>query len=564
MFGKLNRRYSDLKRLQYVIQVLIKHGFGYFVHQVRHTDHFIARQVRKWKILPRVFTPPDTTFTIGERLRRVLEELGPTFVKLGQVLSTRPDLIPIEICEEFGKLQDQVPPVSYKEIHAQIMSQFGKPPDELFASFEHTPVAAASLGQVHGATLHDGKEVIVKVQRPHIESVIKADIALLRYLAEVVHRHIPALRIYDLPGIVEQFAKTINKELDFTFEGKNIDKFRKNFAQYPGVYIPQTYWNYTRPKILTLERLHGVKMSEFIQKEQSVSLRKLIAAQGANAILKQIFLDGFFHADPHPGNLFILPENTIAFVDFGIISRLTGSLKSSMCDLLIGVVEHDIDRVVETIIRLDALGKSVDQKKFRMDMDEFLDHYYEMPLTQIRMDQVLITALALIRTYSIKIPRDLYLMVKTIGLAEGLARQLDPEFNMIGHTRPFVSRMIRARYQPKAISFEMRKFMKEILEFGRAAPRELSQIIHMMRQGTFKIEFEHQGLDNLISELDRSSNRIAFSLVIAALIVGSSLMMLTKIGPLVMDIPLFGLIGYMLAAFLGFWLALAILKSGKL
>ncbi len=564
MFKKFNRKYTDFMRLRKVIHVLIKHGFGYFVQQIRQEENFVARKLKKWKLFARVSTQPDSELSVGERLRKVLEELGPTYIKLGQILSTRPDLIPIEICEEFRKLQDQVPPVSYEQIHGQFIDQFAKPPQELFASFDKEPLAAASLGQVHKAVLTSGQDVIVKIQRPGIERIIQPDIAILRQLADLVHHHIATLKVYDFPGIVDQFARTIYKELDFSLEGRSIDKFRKNFEKFPSVYIPKVYWNYTRHKILTLEVIEGIKLSDFMRDEQSVQLRKCIAARGADAVLKQIFIDGYFHADPHPGNLFVLAQNRLAFVDFGIIGRLSKRLKRIMTDMLIGVVENDIDRVTEMIVKLDAVGPDVNIRKFKADMEEFLDQYYQVPLKQIRIDELLMNALKLIRTYSIRIPRELYLMIKTIIIMEGLAHQLDPDFDMIKHTKPFVKAMIHAQYHPKYLAGETRKFMKELVALGRSVPREMSQIIKMMRQGTFKIDFEHMGLDNLINELDRSSNRIAFSLVIAALIVGSSLVMLTKTGPVFMEMPLFGLIGYTLAAFMGLWLAVAILRSGKL
>ncbi|MEW6535399.1 MAG: AarF/ABC1/UbiB kinase family protein [Candidatus Auribacterota bacterium] len=561
---RFTQKHADLKRLRHVTQVLIKHGFGYLVQQVFAHDHFFARQLRRWKLVTRVLNPPDPSISLGERLRTVMEELGPTYIKLGQILSTRPDLIPIEICEELGKLQDSVPSIPYEKIVPQFKQAFGKKPEELFTVFHHEPIGAASLAQVHTAVLPDGTEVIVKVQRPGIEEVIGSDIGLLRQIADLTNRHMPGLRAYDLPGVVEQFAKTVAREIDFDVEARSIDTFRKNFKNHPHVYIPRVFHEFSAERILTLEQLHGQKLRTFISTETSVQRKKRIARYGARAVLQQVFIHGFFHADPHPGNVFVLKDDTIGFVDFGMIGRLNPQLRSIVGDMLVGLVDHDIDRLIETYRKLNMINDSIDIHKFKSDMEEFIDQYYEIPVSQIRMDKVLMNALILIRTYDIRVPRELYLMIKTMIIAEGIAHQLDPQFDMIAQTKPFAARMIRQRYHPSAIMNYTKKMTHELFELISIAPKELKQILYMVRKGELKLEFEHYGLENLIHELDRSSNRIAFSLVIASLIVGSSLIMLTRTGPLYLGMPVLGLVGYILAAVMGFGLAWAILRSGKL
>lgn len=560
---RLNRRHADLKRLSHVVQVLIKHGFGYFVQQMFKEDHFFTKNLKKWKIFKRVFKPPETTVSIGEQLRTVMEELGPTYIKLGQVLSTRPDLIPIEICEELGKLQDSAPSVPYEKIYASFIDQFGKTPDELFLSFDRNPIGAASIAQVHTAQLDNGTEVIVKVLRPNIEKTIASDLNLLRQLADLIHRHITTARIYDFPGVVDQFSRTIRFELDLNVEARNIAKFRKNFKKKKHVYIPKVFHEFSSRKIMTLERLHGQRLNKFIVHEQSKERRHAIAYRGSQAVLSMIFIDGLFHADPHPGNVFVLDHEKVGFIDFGMIGRLNTDYKRHVSDLLIGVVEHDIDRLIETFRRLNMIGDTINSDKFKTDLEEFIDQYYEIPLKQVRIDQVLISALTMIRTYDVRVPRELYLMIKTLILSEGIAHQLDPDFDMIRYSKPFVQRMIRQRYNPYRLLKQSKKLTAETLDLLATMPKELKQIISMIRRGELKVEFEHYGLENLIAELDRSSNRIALSLVLAALIVGSSLIMLTRTGPLYMDVPVFGLIGYLIAGLMGLWLAWAILRSGK-
>jgi len=564
MFSKHSRLHLDLKRIREVIHVLVKHGFGFFVEQLKKENYFIARQLKRWKIFPISTREPESGLSVAERLKLVLEELGPTYIKLGQILSTRPDLIPIDICEEFSKLQDEVTPVDYDKVCRQVISRFGKPPEELFLNFSKKPLAAASLGQVHTAELNTGEKVIVKIQRPEIEKTIEADIRILLQIAELIHKHISALRVYDLPGIIAQFARTIRNELDFTIEARNIDRFARNMRNQQSVHIPHVYWEYTRDKIITLEKIEGTRLGEFIKTENLEAEKKVIAAHFADAILKMVFIDGFFHADPHPGNIFVISGNRIAFVDFGIISKLGDKLKMLMGEMLMGVVDNDTEKITDLIRKLGAVGKDIDFSRFKTDMNDLLDRYYDLPLQQIKMGQLFSTVLSLMRAYSIKIPRDLYLMIKTIIIAESVVLKLDPDFNMIRHSKPFIAKMIKAQYSISKLVRESKKFSSEMLRLARSAPREIAEILQMMRQGTFKIEFEHQGLDNLIREIDRSSNRISFALVIAALIVGSSLVMLTNTGPRMMDYPVIGLIGYTIAAFLGFWLAIAIIRSGKL
>ncbi|MDX9703738.1 MAG: AarF/ABC1/UbiB kinase family protein [Candidatus Auribacterota bacterium] len=558
------RKYSDIKRIQQVANVFAKHGFGYFVQHLRNQDHFIAKQLRKWKLISK----KDEGFeslTIAQRLRKVLEELGPTYIKLGQILSTRPDLIPIELCEEFAGLQDSVAPVPFEDIEKQILEQFGKPSHEVFLSFDKTPHAAASIAQVHTAVVKDGQKVIVKILRPGAREKIGQDIQILRTIADLIHRHIPPLSVYDLPSVVNEFARTITNEMDFTREAYSIDRFRRNFARCSYVKVPITYWDYIKPQILTLERLEGEKLKDLICSAGNEQRKRIIARRGANAMLKQIFIDGFFHADPHPGNLFTFEDDTIAFIDFGMMSSLTKSLRSALCDILISIVNQDTDRTAALVMELGKVDPArTDINNFKRDFHDFIDQYYNVSIKHIRMDKVFSIAMALVRTYEIKVPRDLYLMVKTLILSEGVAKQIDPDFNMVEQAKPFVRRMIAMRYHPRNLLEESQQVMRDTGMLLRSGPSELLQILRNMRQGHFKVDFQHRGLDELITELDRSSNRISFSLVIAALIVGSSLVMLTNMGPMFMGYPALGVIGYSIAAVMGFWLAISIIRSNKL
>ncbi|WKZ20020.1 MAG: AarF/UbiB family protein [Candidatus Jettenia sp. CY-1] len=560
-FGKIGQKIRDIRRFNQIIRILTKHGFGFAIQQLRLNDHIIGRGIVKTGVLRR-FTEPQESRAV--RLRKVLEELGPTFIKFGQILSVRPDLIPQDFCTELSKLQDRIPPFSYGEVRKQIWESFRSYPEELFSSFDSIPLAAASLGQAHRAQLKTGENVVVKVQRPDIRKMIETDIDILYNLAQLTDRYMQDIRFFDPVSIVDEFSRIIMKEIDFRYEAHNIDRFCKNFKDSTTTYIPKVFWDYTKSRVLTTEEIKGVKLNHYLCGHRPCEEKKIVAANGANAILQQIFIDGFFHADPHPGNIFILPNNAIAFVDFGIVGRLDEETRYAIVNLLIAVSMKNIQGILKA---LEMLGSFVDEESardFKHDINDLIEWYYDIPLKQIEISMVLPQAIDVMTRYKLKIPPQMHILVKTLATMDGIARQLDPEFNIIAYTRPFVERLVHERHDPKRILRDAVFYSSELLDILKVIPKDTYEIVKKIKKGTLKIEFEHQGLSKFIFEMDKSSNRVSFSMVVSALIIGSSLIIMSNRGPLMYGLPVLGILGFVFAGILGLALAIGIFRSGRL
>ncbi|MBM4064635.1 MAG: AarF/ABC1/UbiB kinase family protein [Planctomycetes bacterium] len=558
---KIGQKIRDIRRLNQILRILTKHGFGFAVQQLHLEEHAIGRGIIKTRVLRRFTEPPESR---AVRLRKVLEELGPTFIKLGQILSVRPDLVPLDLCYELSKLQDRVPPFGYEDVKKQIKESFGSYPEKIFASFDPVPFAAASLGQAHRAQLKTGENVVVKVQRPDIRKMIETDIDILYSLAQLANRYMQDIKFFDPITIVDEFSKTITKEIDFTYEAHNIDKFRKNFKDSTAVHIPRIYWEYTKSRVITTEEITGIRMSDYLTQPHSDEEKKAVAANGANAILQQIFIDGFFHADPHPGNLFILPDNAAAFVDFGIVGRLDEDTRDVVVNLLIAVSTKNMNGVLKALEMIGVFVEEESVRDFRHDISDFVERFYDIPLKQIEISTILPQAVELMTRHKLKIPPQFHVMIKAIVTMDGVARQLDPDFNTIAYTRPFVERLVRERHDPKRIYKNVALYSSELLDILKVIPKDTYEILKKIKTGTLKIEFEHQGLSKFIAEMDKSSNRISFSLVISALIIGSSLIIMANKGPHVYGFPVLGILGFVFAGLLGLGLAIGILRSGRL
>ena len=558
---KIGQKIRDIRRFNQILRILTKHGFGFAIQQLHLERHVIGRGVIKIRMLKR-FTEPQESRSV--RLRKVLEELGPTFIKLGQILSVRPDLVPIDLCDELSKLQDQVPPFDYGDIKKQIKESLGSYPEELFSAFNSTPIAAASLGQAHQARLKTGEDVVVKVQRPDIRRTIETDIDILYTLAQLAGRYMADIKVLDPNSIVNEFSKVITKEIDFTHEAHNIDKFCKNFKDSVTVRIPKVFWEYTRSKVITTEEIKGIRLNDYLNQPHSSEEKRTVALNGANAILQQIFVDGFFHADPHPGNIFILPDNVVAFVDFGIVGRLDEDSRDAIVSLLIAVSMKNARGIIKALESLGAFTEEVPIRSFKHDINDFMERYYDIPLKQIEISTVLQQAIDSMLRYKLKIPHQFHVLFKAITTIDGVARQLDPEFNTISHTRPFVEKLVRERHDPSRMLKDAALYSSELLDIIKIIPRDAYEILKKIKTGRLKIEFEHQGLSKFISEMDKSSNRVSFSLVISALIIGSSLIIMANKGPLVYGFPVLGVLGFIFAGILGLGLAIAILRSGRL
>jgi ubiquinone biosynthesis protein len=555
---QLPRAYSGLRRYRQILAVLLKYGFGDLLAKLKVRHPLLGRlpRLRAIKELEDLSRPA--------RLRLAFEELGPTFIKLGQLLSLRLDLLPPEYAAELAKLQDEAMPLPFAQIKGKVEAQLSRALGELFQEFGEEPLAAASLAQVHRALLRDGTEVVVKVQRPGIWETIRADLIILEDLAHFLVRHLPESEPFDPPGVVREFAKTLRRELDFVREGRNMELFRRNFQGDPTVYIPKVFWEYTTSEVLTMERIVGVKVTDLEGLERAGLDRHQVALNGANAILKQIFEHGLFHADPHPGNILVLEGNVIAPLDFGMVGRLDLELRERVGQLILAIARGDLAGLVRTLRELGSLDEQVDLLALRADLADLLDRYSKTPLYRLELGRLLDEMMALVREHRLRLPPNLVMMGKALVIAEGVGRALDPELELLALAQPYLERLALRRGPLQKALQGWAGAWAESRELFQELPEGLRSIMSRLRQGRLKVQFELLGLEHLMQELDRASNRLAFALIIAALIIGSSLVMQLQAGPRLWGLSLFGFLGFGFAAFLGFWLVVAILRSGRL
>ncbi len=559
---KLRKNYKNFRRMKNILTVITRYGLGHVFDQSGLLKYF---KLRKGFFYKKEKEQKVSSLTPPERVRLVCEELGPTFIKMGQILSTRPDLVPQDFLKELNKLQDEVPPFSFEEAKKQVQKELGKPLEKLFLEFDKEPLAAASLSQVHKAKLKTGELVAVKIQRPGIEPLIDSDISILKDLASFVERKFISTQLYQPVEIVEEFKRSIKQELDFINEGRNIDAFRNNFKEKADVRIPKVYWKLSSSKVLTMEYITGEKLSFLLKQEEGWERikPKVIAQRSSKIFLKQIFEDGLFHADPHPGNIFIEEDGTIALLDFGMIGRLDSNTLDSLIDILMGIVKNNSERIVSTLEEMEATDISKDSKKLKRDIQDLINKYYGLPLKQIRMNKLIPEILEIITKHKIKIPTDLALLAKALITTEGTIKKLDPEFNIIDQAKPFAQELLEKKYSPQILWRKGHEKVRELFHLLEVLPKDILWFLRAIKKGKVDVGFEHKGLEKLINEIDRASNRLSLSLIIAALIIGSSLVLMQGAPPFILGYPAIGIIGFLLASFLGLGLIISILRSGK-
>ncbi len=561
------RKYiRDIPRIGRIIAVASRHGFGHLVEQLGlHRFFSLGRRIISFK------KPPSLVHPIGapERLRLMFEDLGPTFIKFGQVLACRPDMLPIEYSREFLKLTDSVAPFPSLESRKIIEEQLKAPISSVYAFFDDAPVAAASIAQVHRATLLDGDEVMVKVQRPNIERMIDRDISIMRWLAELMDSRIPELTPYDMPGIVDEFARTIKRELDFFIEASNAMQLRKNFEHSTILFVPRVYTDLSSKRVLVLEKVEGIRIDEYARLDREGFSRKELALKGGEAFFKMVLKDGFFHADPHPGNIFVLADGRLGLVDFGIMGRVTEENMERFASIFLALANHDYDALVRQYVELGFVSETtVDIEKFQREMKEdlveLLEPYYIMQVKQIDFGAYIDSVTRILLRHRLKLPSNLYLMDKSLITLEGILKQLDPEFNYFEAAKPYVSEIVRRRLNPLNAARNARKNMAEFADAFAILPKQVKATYRKFMHGDIRVNIHHEELGNLIRDIDKSSNRLAFSVLTASIIVASSIIIHSGQGPLLFGLPVFGLIGYVIAAILGLWILIGILRSGQL
>jgi ubiquinone biosynthesis protein len=556
---QLNRNVRSIRRYRQIITVLGGYGLGHLLEYLNLSQVVEAsrRMLRRSATKGANLSPP-------QRLRLAMEELGPTFIKLGQLLSTRADIIPAPFIKELAHLQDSVPSIPFSEITEQIERELGVPVRARFAQLEPKAMAAASIAQVHRARLLSGEDVVVKVRRPGVTEVVETDIDILMGVALLLERHMPRSDIYDPVAVVREFAYTIRREMDLSREGHAIERIQGNFAGDPTLYFPRVYWEATAKGVLTIEYVKGIKVTDLPAIEAAGLDRREIARRGAVTFLKMVLEHGFFHGDPHPGNVLILPGNVICLLDFGMVGRLDPGLKRYLTDVLTAVIKRDIDELVNTIIGAEEMSETLNLNALKKGLADFIDVYLEIPLKEIEVGRMLLEFIDLVSTHRIKIHPDLTLLVKVLVVIEGMGRELDPQFDMVGHLRPFLEQALREQHSPGRLVKEMEQAMEGYLTLARNLPRDLKEILNRINRNKFRIDLEHRGLDRFSRELDRSANRLSLSLIIAALLIGSSIAMQTNRGPLLLGLPAFAFFGFTCAGLVGIWWMIAILRSGRL
>lgn len=553
----------DLSRLHDIATILIRYGFGDVVARLGLT-HVLERAgqvLHHSNGLGYAHLPAPT------RVRKALEEMGPTFVKLGQVLATRVDLFEPEWIAEFGKLQDSAPPVPYADICQQLTEDLGAPPEKIFAEFDPEPLAAASIAQVYRARLEDGSAVVVKVRRPGIRPVIEADLRWLMRLSELAEAESPDLKIFRPKEVVRQFALSLRRELDFSVESRNAERIALNFVGYAEhttdspdtatpIIIPRVYWQWTGERVCVQEYIEGIPGRQLQAVDEAGLNRKLLAILGARAVLKMIVEDGFFHADPHPGNVFYLTGNRIAFIDFGMVGRLTEERREQLIRLLLGMVRHEPALVSD--VMLEWTGYNVtDEEGLILEIQTFVDQYYGLPLKQLHLGAMLSDLVAILRQHQLVLPSDMALLVKAFISLEGMGRELDPDFDIASVAMPILEQSLRARYTPTAIIKRGGRAISETLTLIAGLPRDLSRLLHSARRGRLEIHIDVTHLKHIGNQLDGAVNRLAAGLVVAALIVGSSIVMTV---PGLSGLSLFG---FLCAGLGGLWLLMSIWKSNR-
>ena len=553
------QQYKNIKRYRQIIAVLFKYGFQDVLDRLRiYTYLGLGRRL----ILRKKVEIEKLTY--AQRIRLAMEELGPTFVKLGQILSMRPFLIPLELVEELAKLQDDVAPFSFEVVKKIVERELKVPLETNFYYFDPNPIASASLAQVHKAVTQNGDKVVVKVQRPDIKKIIDSDMSILKDLANLFDRYIPESKQYDPKGMIEELSKTFRREIDFKNEGRNIDIFAENFKEDKTVFVPKVFWDLSTNLILTMEFIDGVKISNLQEIERRGWDRKTIARNAGKAVFKQIFVDGFFHADPHPGNIFILENNVIAPVDYGMMGKLSETAMDEMSDLLIAIVTWDAKAVVKVYDKAGILGEGINLKALEADFNDFMYRYHKIPLARLDMKTIINDLFYIVHRYEIQVQSELMLLGRALSTYEEVARMLDPDFNFIHEAIPFVKQLAKRKYKPKVIFRDFLRGVHDLRDFLAGFPFELRRITQKIGRGELSFTLQHKGLEKLMLEIDRASNRISFSLVVAAIIVGSSLIMRMDVGPYLFGYPLLGIVGYILAGLLGVWLVIAILRSGRM
>ncbi len=536
----------NLGRLSEIAQVAVRHGFGYALDG-RRNDQAGEGTAR------------------GRHLREMLDELGPTFVKFGQLLSTRPDVVPPDIIAELRGLQDDVRPFPFADVERTIAEELGQPIERLFTEFEETPLAAASIGQVHRATLPNGKRVIVKVQRPNAPRQIEADLALMYQAARLAKERIRALDFIDANEIVDEFSRSIRQELDYRLEGRNADAFHRNFAGHPHVAVPKVYWSYTRTRVLTLEYLDGVQLADLEIEHWSPDQRRRLAYLVAETWMTMIFRHGFFHGDPHPANIMVLSPERIGLVDFGLSGKLTDDDMSKLTRLFIDAASENIELLPRRLSDLGVRYPKEREEEFVAELRELYHRYYGASLSEIDPIQIIREAFGLIYSMNLRLPTRFVMLDKAIATLGAVGIELYPDFNVFEVAKPYARALLVERFTPRRMVARAQREGWRLTSMAADLPYQVHETLEQMRDGQIEVGFVHKGLDEFMSKLDVLFNRLVIALIVTGGLIGSSVIgLLAKSGPHLLGLHVVSIVGFTLSTVLGIWLLWSVVRSGRL
>jgi ubiquinone biosynthesis protein len=552
---------GSIPRLHEIATVFIRHGLGDIVRRIG-----IANVLERTGDLLSWSTRAESTrLEPAQRVRLALEELGPTFVKLGQLMATRMDLFPAAWIAELEKLHSEVPPVPFEALVPELERVLGRSPFEVFRDLDPRAVGSASIAQVHRAKLQDGTPVVLKIRRPGIQSKVDADLRILMHVAALIDSEIPEARRYRPMEIAAQFARSLQRELDLAVEARSIERIAAAFENDPNIVIPKVYREWTSAIMNVQEHIDAIPGTDPGAVDRAGLDRKLLAARGADAVLKMILIDGFFQADPHPGNVFYLPGNRIVMIDFGMVGRLSPVRRNQVIDLFAGLAQMNEEAMLDTL--LDWAGDAyVDEAKLAADVNALVFDYEGMPIKDIRIGPVLAQFAAIIREHSIMMPPDLLLMFKAMITMEGLGRQYDPELHVVEHLTPILRRAIAERYRPSGLVNRGRNALGQVVNLMSSMPRDLGRLLRDARRGKMRVELDLKRLDTFSKQLDRSIDRATMGIMTASVVIGSSIVMTVQGGPQLFGMPLLtilGVLGYVLAFLNSCWVIVGIWRSGK-
>jgi ubiquinone biosynthesis protein len=536
---------NNLKRLREIIKVLSKYEFGYLIEKIKlkHKIPFISPSYDYESL-------EELDESTPERLRLVLQELGPTFIKLGQTLSTRPDLVGEKISNEFAKLQDDNPPIEFEVVKTTLEHELGSPIESVFSSFDAEPLGSASIGQVHRGVLKTGEEVAVKIQKPGVEHIIKSDISIMEFLAKRIDNYVPQFKIYNVPGIVEEFKRSILKEIDYENEAINLKRFSYNFKDDETVKVPLLYSDYSTLKVITMELIVGTKVSDVTEAE-GFDLN-LIAERGAVSYFKQVIDYGFFHADPHPSNIYIMDNNVVCYIDFGMMGVLDDDFKHNLAELIIYFIDNNVGGMIEQLTYMGMIDEKVDSRSLKYDLTDLMYKYYGTELNEVHggMNDLI----HLMRKYHVSMPREFVLLARGIGMVEETGERLDPSFNAVEVCRPIIKGVIRKKLTPLNFIEYLKKNVIEMEHVLKSVPKTITKTLYKLEEGEIRIKVEHEGLE-------RITNKLSMALILSALLIGSSMIMTTDNGIYLIKFPYLGVLGFVISGFLAIFLVVSIIKD---